>query len=77
MLLNDLQRTHAKDPQFERALVMALVGAWAEFRGSWTDGSLLATPPDRAETEKQLQAAFDPIEGITDQASDDRAARRR
>jgi diguanylate cyclase (GGDEF)-like protein len=67
VLLNDLQRSHAKDPQFERALVKALLAGWAEFRGIWTNGSLLATTPDRAATEKQLQGAFDPIEGVTDQ----------
>ena len=67
VLLNDLQRSHAQDPQIERSLVKALLAGWAEFRGIWTNGSLLATTPDRADTEKQLQAAFDPIEGITDQ----------
>jgi diguanylate cyclase (GGDEF)-like protein len=67
VLLNDLQRSHAHDPQSERVLVEALLGGWAKFRGTWTSGSLLATEPDGAATEKQLQAAFDPIEGITDQ----------
>jgi diguanylate cyclase (GGDEF)-like protein len=67
VLLNDLQRSHVQDPQFERTLVKALVAGWARFRTIWTSGSFLAVPADHAQTEKQLQAAFDPIEGVTDQ----------
>jgi diguanylate cyclase (GGDEF)-like protein len=67
VLLSDLQRSHARDPQVERALVKALVAGWVKFRDTWTTGSLLTAAPDPGKTEAQLQAAFDPIEGITDQ----------
>jgi diguanylate cyclase (GGDEF)-like protein len=67
VLLSDLQRSHAHDPQDEQALVQALVAGWAKFRTTWTAASLLADPPNEDRTEAQLQAAFDPTEGVTDQ----------
>jgi len=67
VLLNDLQRTHANDPQEERALVEALVAAWAKFRSTWSSGSLLTITPNRDATEAALDAAFGPIENVTDQ----------
>jgi diguanylate cyclase (GGDEF)-like protein len=66
VLLGELRRAHAHDPQDERALVESLIAGWAKFRTTWTSGSLLAARPDSAATEAQLQAAFGPIEGVTD-----------
>jgi diguanylate cyclase (GGDEF)-like protein len=66
VLLNDLQRTHAHDPQSERALVRSLLSGWATFRATWRTSSLLATTPNTVRTEAQLRAAFEPIEGVTD-----------
>jgi diguanylate cyclase (GGDEF)-like protein len=67
VLLSDLRRSHAHDPQVERALVKALIAGWVKFRASLTTGTLLTDSPNRGQTEEQLQAAFDPIEGLTDQ----------
>jgi diguanylate cyclase (GGDEF)-like protein len=67
VLLSDLQRAHARDPENERVLVAALVSGWAQFRTTWSTGSLLAASPSRAGTEAQLDAAFGPIEGVTDE----------
>jgi diguanylate cyclase (GGDEF)-like protein len=66
VLLSDLQRSHAHDPQDEQTLVQQLVAGWARFRTTWTPTSLLAATPDEASTEAQLRAAFDPTEGVTD-----------
>jgi diguanylate cyclase (GGDEF)-like protein len=67
VLLNDLQRSHAHDPAAEQALVSSLVAGWNKFRNTWAIGSLLAVRPDQVSTEAGLRAAFDPIEGITDE----------
>ncbi|HWF40629.1 MAG TPA: GGDEF domain-containing protein, partial [Acidothermaceae bacterium] len=67
ILLSDLQRAHAQDPANERALVQAMVASWARFRATWTPAALLAAAPDRVGTEAELQAAFGPTEGVTDQ----------
>lgn len=66
VLLADLQRSHAHDPESEQVPVAALVAGWTRFRAMWNSGSLLAAKPNRARTEAQLQAAFGPTEGDTD-----------
>jgi diguanylate cyclase (GGDEF)-like protein len=66
VLLEDLQRAHAQDPVEERDLVHALIAGWAAFRATWTTDSLLAATPDRAGTQAQVDAAFGPIEIVTD-----------
>lgn len=67
VLLSDLQRSHAHDPQDEQNLVRTLIAGWAKFRTTWTATSLLAAVPNEDTTEAQLRAAFDPTEGVTDQ----------
>ena len=67
VLLNDLQKTHATDPQYEKVLVDALVTGWAKFRVTWTSSSLLAATPHPAQAEAQIEAALGPTEDLTDQ----------
>ena len=64
--LTDLRLIHAGDPHSQVALVQQLENGWSRFRTMWNAQSLLAASPDTSVVLAQLNAAFGPLEGVTD-----------